>query len=420
MKYAIGLDYGTNSVRCVIVDTANGRELGTCVYEYPTGEAGIILDPADHNLARQNPADYLKGAEVTIAGAIAAARQAEPAFNPRDIVGIGVDTTGSTPLPVDRQRHAAGDAGSSSRTIPTPMAWLWKDHTGYAEAARDHRPGPRACGRSTWPSAAAPTPPSGSSARFCTACGRARRSSTPRTRGSSAPTGCPAVLTGTEHPDKLQRWRLCRGAQGDVQRRLGRLPGRGVPRQARSQARASCAARLRDQTYAVDQAAGRLTGEWAERSWACPRAFPWRSGRSTRTWAASARASHRGALVKIIGTSTCDMMVAPERRRAGGYPRPVRHRRRLDPAGLLRPGGGPVGGGRHLQLVRQLHPAGRQRGRLARGADGGGGEAQAGRVGPARARLEQRQPHDPGRPAAHGPAAGPDAPHHARGDLPGA
>ena len=74
MKYAIGLDYGTNSVRCVIVDTANGRELGTCVYEYPTGEAGIILDPADHNLARQNPADYLKGAEVTIAGAIAGGR----------------------------------------------------------------------------------------------------------------------------------------------------------------------------------------------------------------------------------------------------------------------------------------------------------------------------------------------------------
>jgi len=101
MKCAIGLDYGTNSVRCVIVDTADGRELGTCVYEYETGQAGILLDPADHNLARQNPADYLKGAEVTIVGAIAQAKKAEPAFDPKDIVGIGVDTTGSTPLPVD-------------------------------------------------------------------------------------------------------------------------------------------------------------------------------------------------------------------------------------------------------------------------------------------------------------------------------
>ena len=143
MKCAIGLDYGTNSVRCVIVDTANGRELGTCVFEYPTGAAGIILDPADHNLARQNPADYLQGAEVTIAGAIAAARQAEPAFDPRDIVGIGVDTTGSTPLPVDRQGTPLAML-TAFKDNPNAHAWLWKDHTGYAEAgeitalAREH------------------------------------------------------------------------------------------------------------------------------------------------------------------------------------------------------------------------------------------------------------------------------------------
>ena len=86
MAYALGLDYGTNSVRCLIVDTANGRELGTCIYEYETGEAGIILDASDHNVARQNPADYLKGVEVTVAGAIAEARKAEPAFDPKKIV----------------------------------------------------------------------------------------------------------------------------------------------------------------------------------------------------------------------------------------------------------------------------------------------------------------------------------------------
>ncbi len=59
MPYAIGLDYGTNSVRCLIVDVTNGGEVGSCVYEYQTGQTGIIIDPADHNLARQNPADYL-------------------------------------------------------------------------------------------------------------------------------------------------------------------------------------------------------------------------------------------------------------------------------------------------------------------------------------------------------------------------
>ena len=71
MAYTIGLDYGTNSVRCLIVDTSNGDELATAIYEYETGDAGIILDPSDHNLARQNPADYLKGVEQTIKEAIA-------------------------------------------------------------------------------------------------------------------------------------------------------------------------------------------------------------------------------------------------------------------------------------------------------------------------------------------------------------
>ena len=70
MAYTIGLDYGTNSVRALIVDAANGDEAATAVHEYETGEAGIILDSADHNLARQNPADYLKGAEAVVKEAV--------------------------------------------------------------------------------------------------------------------------------------------------------------------------------------------------------------------------------------------------------------------------------------------------------------------------------------------------------------
>ena len=77
MAYTIGLDYGTNSVRCLIVDITNGSEIGTAVYDYETGDAGIILDPADHNLARQNPADYIKGIEVTIKEATAEAGKSD-------------------------------------------------------------------------------------------------------------------------------------------------------------------------------------------------------------------------------------------------------------------------------------------------------------------------------------------------------
>jgi L-ribulokinase len=101
VPYTIGLDFGTNSVRCLVVDVSDGSELGTAVYEYESGDAGILLDPNDHNVARQNPTDYLKGLEVTIPAAIEKAKQTDASFNPSQIIGIGVDTTGSTPIPVD-------------------------------------------------------------------------------------------------------------------------------------------------------------------------------------------------------------------------------------------------------------------------------------------------------------------------------
>ena len=71
----LGIDYGTNSVRALIVSCADGAELASCVIDYPSGRHGILLDPRDHNLARQNPADYLHGLEKSVQGALAAARR---------------------------------------------------------------------------------------------------------------------------------------------------------------------------------------------------------------------------------------------------------------------------------------------------------------------------------------------------------
>ena len=74
-KYAIGLDFGTNSCRSLIVDISNGSELASHIFNYPSGEVGVIIDPSDPNLARQNPADYILGIEATIKGAIQKARE---------------------------------------------------------------------------------------------------------------------------------------------------------------------------------------------------------------------------------------------------------------------------------------------------------------------------------------------------------
>ena len=64
MSYTIGIDYGTNSVRAIVVRSSDGAEVGSHVYDYPSGRQGILLDPSDHNLARQHPSDYIAGLEA--------------------------------------------------------------------------------------------------------------------------------------------------------------------------------------------------------------------------------------------------------------------------------------------------------------------------------------------------------------------
>jgi L-ribulokinase len=131
-KYSIGLDYGTNSVRALLVDISNGEEIASPVWGYEHGTLGVILS-RDPNLARQHPADYVKGAEVTIKRALGLARKKIPGFRSNQIVGIGVDTTGSTTLPIDDQGQPLAFRKKFSQH-PAAMAWLWKDHTGIREA----------------------------------------------------------------------------------------------------------------------------------------------------------------------------------------------------------------------------------------------------------------------------------------------
>jgi len=131
--YTLGLDYGTNSVRALIVNTANGREVAAAVWNYSHGTRGVILS-RDPNLARQHPADYLTGAETTIKQALAMAKRSVRGFKPDQVIGIGVDTTGSTPIPVDASGRPLAMDRRFAKNLAA-MAWLWKDHTGVAEAS---------------------------------------------------------------------------------------------------------------------------------------------------------------------------------------------------------------------------------------------------------------------------------------------
>ncbi|MFH1824362.1 MAG: FGGY family carbohydrate kinase [Candidatus Firestonebacteria bacterium] len=131
-KYSIGIDFGTNSVRTLIVDISNGKEIGTYVFNYEKGENGIILDKKNPLVARQHPADYLKGLEVSIIGALKQSDKVK-GFKRSDVIGLGVDTTGSTPMPVDEKGIPLALKKEFKNNI-NALSWLWKDHSSYKEA----------------------------------------------------------------------------------------------------------------------------------------------------------------------------------------------------------------------------------------------------------------------------------------------
>ena len=315
MKYTIGLDYGTNSVRALIVNTANGREVGTAVWNYEHGTAGVILS-RDPNLARQHPADYLKGAEVTIKKALADAKKNARGFEPEQVVGIGVDTTGSTPLPVD----ANGQPLAFNRRFaknPAAMAWLWKDHTGVAEAAEITE-----LGRRSRPQYLAKCGGVYSSEWFWSKILRCLRTAPEvfATANSWMELAdyVPAALTGTEAPDKLTvgicaagHKAMCNEAWGgypdaeflsQLDPKLGALRGRLCPR-----------------IRAVDSAVGGLTAAWAKKT-GLAAGIPVAVGAFDAHLGAIGCGVAPGALVKIIGTSTCDVAVWPGTERLADIP----------------------------------------------------------------------------------------------------
>jgi len=129
-NYVIGVDYGTDSVRSVLVDTANGKEISSSVFLYPRWQKGLYCIPSQ-NQFRQHPLDYIEGLEHTIKDCLAKAGGSSIAHL---VKGISVDTTGSSPVAVDvTGKPLALTAGFEEN--PNAMFVLWKDHTSVKEAS---------------------------------------------------------------------------------------------------------------------------------------------------------------------------------------------------------------------------------------------------------------------------------------------
>lgn len=301
-QYVIGVDYGTDSVRALVVNAHTGESVGTHVFEYPRWKQGLYCDPAISQF-RQHPLDYLEGLEASIKGALAAVSDEVR----QQIKGISVDTTGSTPVAVDRNGTPLALLPDFAEN-PHGMFILWKDHTANAEAEEindlahhwdvDYTKYVGGIYSSEW--------------YWAKILRTLRTDAAVRQHAFSWVEHCDwisAVLTGNTDPLSLKRSRCAAGHKAMWHSEFEGLPGEEFLVKL-DPLLAGTRDRLYTHTYTSDEPMGFISQEWATKL-----------GLSTSVViGVGAFDAHMGAVgaeiepytfVRVMGTSTCDMLIAP-------------------------------------------------------------------------------------------------------------
>ncbi|MFA6811899.1 MAG: ribulokinase [Bacteroidaceae bacterium] len=300
-KYVIGLDYGSDSARAVIVNALTGETLATAVKYYARWGKGLFCNPSI-NQYRQHPLDYIEAFEYTVKEALKKC----PAGTTDKIVGIAFDTTGSTPVFTDK-------AGTPLALLPefaenpNAMFVLWKDHTAIKEAAEINE----ACAKSKIDFSAYEGGIYSSEWFWAKALHVLREDKTVRDKAYSIVEHCdwlPAYITGVDSADKIIRSRCASGHKSMWNEKWNGLPTEefltGI-----DPLLSGFRSRLYEKTATADKPVGHLSKEWADRL-----------GLNTNVVVAGgAFDCHMGAVganvtphtfVRVIGTSTCDIMVS--------------------------------------------------------------------------------------------------------------
>ncbi|WP_114750974.1 ribulokinase [Pleomorphovibrio marinus] len=301
-NYVIGVDFGTDSVRAVLVDATNGKTISSEVYPYPRWKKGDFCDPKK-NQFRQHPSDHIEGLQHCLQAVVK-----ESSIEAKDIKGICVDTTGSSPLPVDQKGESLALLDDYAQD-PDAMMILWKDHTAIQEAdeinhlarnwgGEDFTKYEGGIYSSEW--------------FWAKILHTVRKNKAIKEKAFSWVEHCDfitGILTGKRDPLSLKRSRCAAGHKALWHESWGGLPDKAFLEQLDSYL-ATLKDRLYTNTHTSDQAAGTLCPKWAKIT-----------GLSEETVVAVGTFdAHAGAvggeiteksLVKVMGTSTCDIMVAP-------------------------------------------------------------------------------------------------------------
>ena len=297
--YVIGVDYGTDSVRALLVDARTGTEVAQAVHNYARWKTLQYCNPT-HNQFRQHPLDHIEGLEAVVRRVV----QHVPAAQ---VVGLAVDTTGSTPGPVNAQGVALA-LTPGFEDNPNAMFVLWKDHTALAEAAEiNHK-------ARTWGGEDYTKYEGGiySSEWFWAKITHIlREDEAVAAAAHSWMEHCDwltLLLTGADLAT-FKRSRCAAGHKAMWHESWGGLPSEQFLTHLEPKL-AGLRNRLFNETYTADEVAGHLCEEWAERL-----------GLTTDTVVAvGSFDAHAGAIageieaysmVKVMGTSTCDIVVAP-------------------------------------------------------------------------------------------------------------
>jgi len=309
MKYIIGLDYGTDSCRAIITDASNGKEIATAVKYYPRWMEGKYCDPQT-NRYRQHPLDYIEGLEATIKEALSKS----PAGVAENVVGMAFDTTGSTPVLTDKDGTPLALLPEFAEN-PNAMFILWKDHTAIKEAAEinklakeweiDYTAYEGGIYSSEWVWAKILHVLRDDAVKT-------RHATSLRDAAYSWVEHCdwlPGLITGNCKPETMPRSRCASGHKAMWHESWGGLPSEEFLTKL-DPLLAGYRSRLYTETFPSNVKVGNLTEEWAKRL-----------GLTTNVAVAvGAFDCHMGAVgaqikpgdfVRVIGTSTCDIMAVP-------------------------------------------------------------------------------------------------------------
>lgn len=302
MKYTIGLDYGSDSCRAVIVNAETGEEIASSVKYYKRWVAGKYCDP-QNNQYRQHPLDYVEG----LIDSVKEALSKSPAGTAENVIGMSFDTTGSTPALIDKDGQILALRPEFAEN-PNAMFILWKDHTSVKEAARINEIAKR------WPIDYTAYEGGIYSSEWVWAkvAHVLKEDESIRDAAYSWVEHCdwmPALITGTTKPADIVRSRCSAGHKAMWLKEWDGLPTEDFLVEIEPLLK-GFRDRLFKDTYTSEVKVGNLTPEWAEKL-----------GLTTNVAVGvGAFDCHMGAVgaeigpktfVRVIGTSTCDIMVVP-------------------------------------------------------------------------------------------------------------